>query len=228
MSHRLETRRQRLIDLSRALGRPETLLDPARQRFDLWSDRLGPGLFAATTRKRATFNGVAGRMQPGLLTGFISRERRLLQDRAARLGPALARLSRDTARDNARRKGELAAFAERLTIAQRTNSTRSRKASPASTARARRSAIPKRSAGAMPSSAPRALSSRQRPPPKLPHFWKSNSRSDPIFRISDGGKAFRRRHRARRVSTWRVVCRAPDGRVLLMHTHVSFHDMKPS
>jgi exodeoxyribonuclease VII large subunit len=59
-------------------------------------------------------------MQPGLLTGFISRERRLLQDRAARLGPALARLSRDTARDNARRKGELAAFAERLTIAQRT------------------------------------------------------------------------------------------------------------
>ncbi len=120
MSHRLETRRQRLIDLSRALGRPETLLDPARQRFDLWSDRLGPGLFAATTRKRATFNGVAGRMQPGLLTGFISRERRLLQDRAARLGPALARLSRDTARDNARRKGELAAFAERLTIAQRT------------------------------------------------------------------------------------------------------------
>jgi exodeoxyribonuclease VII large subunit len=120
MSHRLETRRQRLTDLSRALGRPETLLDPARQRFDLWSDRLGPGLSAATTRKRAGFNGAAGRMQPGLLTGFIARERRHLATWSDRLAPALQRLTRDAARDNARRRGDLATLGNRLAGAQRT------------------------------------------------------------------------------------------------------------
>ena len=119
MSQRLDTRRQRLGDLGRALGRPETLLAPARQRFDIWSDRLGPGLRAATTRKRASFNAIAGRMQPGLLTGFISRERRLLADRAARLAPAIARLTRDAIRDNSRRRADLTTLGERLAAAQR-------------------------------------------------------------------------------------------------------------
>ncbi len=120
MSHRAETRRQRLTDLSRALGRPEALLDPARQRFDLWSDRLGPGLSAATTRKRAGFNSVAGRVQPSLLSGFIARERRHLQGWADRLAPAFARLARDAARDNLRRRADLRTLGERLVKAQRT------------------------------------------------------------------------------------------------------------
>ncbi len=120
MSHRAETRRQRLTDLSRALGRPEALLDPARQRFDLWSDRLGPGLFAATTRKRADFNSVAGRVQPGLLTNLVSRERRHLQGWSDRLAPAIARLTRDTARDNVRRRLDLQTLGQRLTLAERT------------------------------------------------------------------------------------------------------------
>lgn len=120
VTQRAETRRQRLTDLARALGRPEALLDPARQRFDLWSDRLGPALSAATTRKRAAFNGVGARVQPGLLTGIIAGERRHLATWAERLGPALARLSRDAARDNARRATELAALAERLRNAERT------------------------------------------------------------------------------------------------------------
>jgi exodeoxyribonuclease VII large subunit len=118
LSQRLETRHQRLIDLSCALGRPETLLDPARQRFDLWSDRLGSGLSAATTRKRAGFNAVAGRMQPSLLTGFIGREGRHLRTWSDRLAPALQRLTRDATRDNARRGSDLSALAGRLISAQ--------------------------------------------------------------------------------------------------------------
>ena len=119
MSQRSETRRQRLTDLSRALGRPEALLDPARQRFDLWSDRLGPALSAATTRKRAGFNTVAGRMQPGLLSGFLTREHRNLHNWADRLAPAIARLTRDAARDNARRRADLSALGDRLAKAGR-------------------------------------------------------------------------------------------------------------
>ncbi len=118
IAQRTDTRRQRLTDLARALGRPETLLDPARQRYDLWSDRLGPALHAAATRKRAGFNTVAGRLHPGLLTGFIARERRFLTDRAARLAPAVARLARDAARDNARRRTDLDRIAARLASAQ--------------------------------------------------------------------------------------------------------------
>ncbi|WP_432636175.1 exodeoxyribonuclease VII large subunit [Albidovulum sp.] len=119
MRQRQDLRAQRLADLSRALGRPETLLDPARQRFDNWTDRLGPALLAAATRKRAGFNATAARMQPGLLTGFIGRERRLLADRAGRLMPALARLARDTARDCARQRGEVGQLAARQSTAMR-------------------------------------------------------------------------------------------------------------
>lgn len=118
-SQRLETRRQRLTDLSRALGRPEALLNPARQRFDLWSDRLGPALSAATTRKRAGFNAVGARVQPGLLTGFIARERRHLGTWADRLAPAIARLTREADRDNQRRKADLSRLGERLIKAER-------------------------------------------------------------------------------------------------------------
>ncbi|MCV2868127.1 exodeoxyribonuclease VII large subunit [Defluviimonas sp. WL0002] len=114
---RQDLRQQRLSDLSRALGRPEALLDPARQRFDNWSDRLGPALLAAATRKRATFNATAARMQPGLLTSFIGRERRFLQERAARLGPALQRLARDAGRDTARRRTDLDGLGARLEAA---------------------------------------------------------------------------------------------------------------
>ncbi|MCV2865196.1 exodeoxyribonuclease VII large subunit [Defluviimonas sp. WL0075] len=116
---RQDQRAQRLSDLARALGRPEALLDPARQRFDNWSDRLGPALLAAATRKRAAFNASAARMQPGLLTGFIGRERRLLAERAERLAPALARLARDAGRDTVRRRTEVDQLGARQTAALR-------------------------------------------------------------------------------------------------------------
>ncbi len=117
---RLDQRGQRLSDLARGLGRPERPLDPTRQRLDLCSDRLGPGLSAAITRKRADFNRLAGRVQAGLLTGFIGNERRHLGAWADRLAPAVGRLAWDAARDNARRRADLDALARRLGHAERT------------------------------------------------------------------------------------------------------------
>lgn len=115
----LDRRGQRLADLSRGLGRPEALLDPARQRLDLWSDRLAPALLAAITRKRAAFNAAGARVQGSLLAGFIAGERRHLAGFAGRLAPAFGRVARDAARDNARRRAELAELSRRLIEGQR-------------------------------------------------------------------------------------------------------------
>jgi len=117
IANRQDQRRQRLADLARALGRPEGLTAPSRQRLDLWAERLGPALRAAATAKRAGFNAVGGRVQPGLLTRFIGIERARLAERGARLAPALARLARDAHRDNTQRRDRLAELAGRLVAA---------------------------------------------------------------------------------------------------------------
>ncbi len=84
-------RGQRLRDLARALPRPESLLAQARQRFDLWGERLPAALRAAAAAKRARFNGVAALVRADLLIRFIAGERRKLAERFARTGPGLVR-----------------------------------------------------------------------------------------------------------------------------------------
>ncbi len=116
----LDQRRQRLTDLARALGRPEALTGPARQRLDLWSDRLPTALATAATRKRAAFSGIGGRVHPGLLARFLGVERQRLADRAQRLQPALARALRDAERDRKRQRADLTALAARLVTAEAT------------------------------------------------------------------------------------------------------------
>lgn len=118
---RLDQRAQRLADLGRGLGRPEALTGPSRQRLDLWADRLPGALRAAATRKRSGFNAVAGRVHAGLLTRFLEVEQNRLADRAARLGPAFARLLRDGQRDRQKVRDDLAAIGTRMerALAQR-------------------------------------------------------------------------------------------------------------
>ncbi|MDD8023889.1 MAG: exodeoxyribonuclease VII large subunit [Paracoccaceae bacterium] len=111
---RMEARAQRLADLGRALGRPEALVAPARQRFDLWSDRLAPALRMVTTRKRAAFAPLETRIAPRILRGFMRQEADKLARLAARLAPALARNRTEAARANARNRSALDALAERL------------------------------------------------------------------------------------------------------------------
>lgn len=111
---RLDQRGQRLADLARALGRPDALTGSARQRLDLWADRLPVALRAAATRKRSAFNGVAGRVQGGLLVRFLEVEARRLADRSARLVPAFQRLLRDGERDRARAHADLEGLEDRM------------------------------------------------------------------------------------------------------------------
>ena len=117
---RLDQRTQRLSDLARALGRPEALCQPARQRLDLWADRLPLALKVAATRKRSAFHAVAGRMNAGILTRFLGVERTRLTDRAARLLPAFMRLLRDGATDRQKARADLAMREQRMTLAMRT------------------------------------------------------------------------------------------------------------
>lgn len=85
---RIEQRGQRLIDLGRALGRPEALTAPARQRFDLWSDRLRPALGLVVVRKRGAFQTLEAKIAPRLLRQVLNAEGQRLRGFAGRLRPA--------------------------------------------------------------------------------------------------------------------------------------------
>jgi len=82
-------RRQRLRDLSRALPRPEALLDIPRQRLDRWGERLPGALRARVDRARVRLAGAP--VRPETLGRFLAMERRRLTERGERLRAALAR-----------------------------------------------------------------------------------------------------------------------------------------
>ncbi len=131
----LAQRRQRSADLARALPRPEALTEAARQRLDLWGERLPGALRGATTRKRAEFATVAAHLRvrtldellrvrrdrladragrlPAALTGRTVAARERFAGLAGRLDPAFARALRDALRDLARGRERLAVLARR-------------------------------------------------------------------------------------------------------------------
>jgi exodeoxyribonuclease VII large subunit len=117
----LAQRRQRLRDLSRALPRPETLTGTARQRFDLWSGRLGGALAAATARKRARFDPVAALIRPQLLAQALDRRADRLASQDQRLRGALARLIADADRRGREGQARLAGAEARLVAAMAQN-----------------------------------------------------------------------------------------------------------
>ena len=92
-------RRHSLRDLARALPRPETLLASARQRHDLWADRLPAALRSAASRKRADFSGLAALMRPDILTRLLDMAARRLVEQFDRLAPAQDRVADGKARD---------------------------------------------------------------------------------------------------------------------------------
>lgn len=117
LRQRAEMRRQRLTDLSRALGRPEALTAGARQRLDLWGARLDPALRGAAATRRARYERIAGKIAPALIEGFLRSERRNLDQWAKRLAPALSRLRRDAERQNERDRARLLDLSGRLASA---------------------------------------------------------------------------------------------------------------
>ncbi|WP_439137223.1 exodeoxyribonuclease VII large subunit [Roseicyclus sp.] len=87
MTSALGARRQRLADLSRALPRPESLLDAARQRLDLAAAGLAPALRHRGSLARVRADGAAARLGPAL-ERTLARKRLGLGQAAARLHPA--------------------------------------------------------------------------------------------------------------------------------------------
>ncbi|KFE33786.1 exodeoxyribonuclease VII large subunit [Thioclava atlantica] len=119
---RLEQRDQRLRDLARGLGRPETLVQPARQRFDMWGERLSPALRTLVLRKGTRFAPLAAQISPNLLRRFIRDRSREVDGFAARLRPAPGARLRRAGQDLTQLTRRLeASRARMLTDAQRRN-----------------------------------------------------------------------------------------------------------
>ncbi|AXX98890.1 exodeoxyribonuclease VII large subunit [Profundibacter amoris] len=92
----VDMRKQRLRDLSRALPRPESLLDSPRQRLDRATERLPAALTRAAQVKRLRLSEVSGSLRPATLMRRLDEARSRLADRAGRLNSDL--LTRDIRR----------------------------------------------------------------------------------------------------------------------------------
>ncbi|MGH1367537.1 MAG: exodeoxyribonuclease VII large subunit [Maritimibacter sp.] len=92
-------RAQRVADLSRALPRPETLLDAPRQRLDRGAERLPLALQAVVHRGEARLSRAAGGLRPSVLTQRVKTQREKVADYNARLGGALTRPTEIARRD---------------------------------------------------------------------------------------------------------------------------------
>ncbi|MBV0913994.1 exodeoxyribonuclease VII large subunit [Anianabacter salinae] len=128
-------RRQRMMDLARALPRPETLVATAAQRLDLWGERLPRALIAVTRDKRVALADAAAALRPATLRRGLVDRRQAVGGLSARLAPALVRTLADgkrrlddrarglrlsvIERDTARKRGDLDRLAARLATAGR-------------------------------------------------------------------------------------------------------------
>ncbi len=112
-------RRQRLMDLSRALPRPETLVSNAAQRLDLWADRLPRALIAVTRDKRVALADAAAALRPSTLKRGVSDRAERTRALSARLPSALSRAVSDGKRRYADRAGRLRIKVLEREIAQR-------------------------------------------------------------------------------------------------------------
>ncbi len=114
---RIDRPRQRLRDLARVLGRPASLTEPARQRFDLWSARLEPALRGLVRTRRQQLQSRP--MPAATLRGFTAAKRHGLERLATRLDAASSRRLE-------RRRDRVESFGHRLdaSLARVTATTR--------------------------------------------------------------------------------------------------------
>ncbi|QBF32733.1 exodeoxyribonuclease VII large subunit [Thalassococcus sp. S3] len=133
LSNALGQRRQRLVDVARALPKREVLLDTPRQRLDLLSERLPAALTRGVQVRRLRLAEQAGSLRASTLTRMIRAEAQTFTRLEARLAPALSRrvatasdaLSRQSSRlssrpltaDLARKSDALQRLSERLSKA---------------------------------------------------------------------------------------------------------------
>ncbi|MEM9910198.1 MAG: exodeoxyribonuclease VII large subunit [Pseudomonadota bacterium] len=100
LTAQVAARGQRLRDLSRALPRPGTLTESARQRLDAQADRLPAALRASVQTRHVRLSQSAGALRPSLLRAALDRKDHSYKATAARLN--LRGLDREVAqlRDN--------------------------------------------------------------------------------------------------------------------------------
>ena len=84
-------RKQRLIDLSRALPRLEALTMHSQQRLDVWEGRLPLALRGLIQRQYLRLGAAAVQVKPSALIRLLAHETRQLQTLGNRLPPALGR-----------------------------------------------------------------------------------------------------------------------------------------
>lgn len=86
ISRILEVRRERVVLLSRALPKPQELIDTAQQRLDFVAHRLSGGLTANLNAHEVALQRTSARFRPGLL----EQPQRLKTDQLAQLSQRLA------------------------------------------------------------------------------------------------------------------------------------------
>ncbi|SDC32933.1 exodeoxyribonuclease VII large subunit [Ruegeria marina] len=116
----VQRRAQRLRDLSRALPRPDSLLDTPRQRLDRAAERLPAALTRGVQRHRLRLAELSAPLRPASLRALVTARR----DRLANLGSRLSPRTLD--REIAAQRDRLTRLSDRLDSAQKTRIDRLR------------------------------------------------------------------------------------------------------
>ncbi|MGV6805941.1 MAG: exodeoxyribonuclease VII large subunit [Ruegeria sp.] len=112
VSDAVQRRAQRLRDISRALPRPETLLDGPRQRLDLIADRLGPALERGVQNRRLQVVELSAHLRPSTLRNLVASRQDTLRNLSSRLSV------RPIQREIQQQRDQVKQLAQRLTAAQ--------------------------------------------------------------------------------------------------------------
>ncbi|MGR3616836.1 MAG: exodeoxyribonuclease VII large subunit [Paracoccaceae bacterium] len=88
----IQTRQQRLSDLSRALPRPDSLLDSPRQRLDQATDQLPKALIRSVQARKLLLSERTAGLRPSVLNRRIKAEQDRLDRRSGQMVPALSRV----------------------------------------------------------------------------------------------------------------------------------------
>ncbi|NOD93476.1 exodeoxyribonuclease VII large subunit [Ruegeria sp. HKCCD4884] len=110
----VQRRTQRLRDLSRALPRPETLLNTPRQRLDLIADRLTPALTRGVQNRRLQVVELSAHLRPSTLRGLVTTRQESLRNLSSRLS------LRPIQREIDQQRQSLARLNDRMNTAQTT------------------------------------------------------------------------------------------------------------
>ncbi|WP_170788455.1 exodeoxyribonuclease VII large subunit [Ruegeria lacuscaerulensis] len=116
----VQRRSQRLRDLSRALPRPDSLLNTPRQRLDLIADRLTPALERGVQARRIKVVELSAHLRPSTLRNLVSSRQEAVRNLSSRLS------LRPIQRDIDAQRQSLTRLTERLNTAQTTRLDRMR------------------------------------------------------------------------------------------------------